>query len=234
MKTNLVDVRNLEIRKFQFLDGTEKYPEFYVKAAITGMVYIQNGKLCRLEAIASDDSNFNTEIEATIHFGGKAYDLEYDEDIEILAKRLGCRPFSIQSIRSLIRQEISDARASLVHDHQFDDLNETPNTEFSVEIGPFNRLNEYGSEAEYDCSLKIGDRIIPVNRYWIDQGDYGYAEVTTFDLGDNTKIRIVDGNSDYALTTTGRENYEEVLKLEKLLGLKPGDGMKIFRSIDWL
>lgn len=48
-----VGIRYIETRKVQFLDGTENYPEFYIRAKFTDMIYLQNGKCCRLEVVGS-------------------------------------------------------------------------------------------------------------------------------------------------------------------------------------
>lgn len=106
MKTKTVDIRYIETRKVQFLDGTEHYPEFYIRVKFTDMVYLQNGKCCRLEVVGSADDTYNTDFEASIHFGGKAYDLKSDKHVDILAKRLGCRSFSIYSLRAFIEEEL--------------------------------------------------------------------------------------------------------------------------------
>ena len=43
MKTKTVDIRYIETRKVQFLDGTEHYPEFYIRVKFTDMVQIFKG-----------------------------------------------------------------------------------------------------------------------------------------------------------------------------------------------
>lgn len=101
---------------------------------------------------------------------------------------------------------------------------------FSISLDSKAALSEDWSESKYAYTLKIGDRIIPVNEYVVDQGDFGFVESITFYLGDNTKVNVVYGNSENVYAT-GYENYTSVVKLEKLLGLKPGDGMKIVRKI---
>lgn len=225
MKTKAVGIRYIENRDIRFLDGTEHYPEFYVKVKFTDMVYIQNGKCCRLEVIGSTDKNYETDFEATIHFGGKAYDLNFDKHIDILAKRLGCRSFyvynSIYSLRAFIHEKLIDIRSKMryIQRHYYDEL---PDGIFIESKG--------WSEDDQLYTLKIGDRIIPVNKNVLDQGDFGFVESITFDLGDDAKVSVVYGNSDNTYTT-GYENYTAVVKLEKLLGLRPGDGMKIIRRI---
>lgn len=225
MKTKTVGIRYIENRDIRFLDGTEHYPEFYVKVKFTDMVYIQNGKCCRLEVIGSTDKNYETDFEATIHFGGKAYDLNFDKHIDILAKRLGCRSFyvynSIYSLRAFIHEKLIDIRSKMRYKQRYY-YDELPD-EISIESKGW-----YEDDQLY--TLKIGDRIIPVNKNVLDQGDFGFVESITFDLGDDTKVNVVYGNSD-SIYTTGYENHTAVVKLEKLLGLRPGDGMKIIRRI---
>lgn len=231
MKTKTVGIRCIENRDIRFLDGTEHYPEFYIKVKFTDMVYIQNGKCCRLEVIGSVDADYETEFEATIHFGGKAYDLNFDKHIEILAKRLGCRSFSvynsIYSLRAFIQEKLINIRSRMIYIqcHRNDEVDT-----FSISMDSKAALSEDWSESKYAYTLKIGDRIIPVNEYVVDQGDFGFVESITFYLGDNTKVNVVYGNSENVYAT-GYENYISVVKLEKLLGLKPGDGMKIIRKI---
>lgn len=101
---------------------------------------------------------------------------------------------------------------------------------FSISMDSKSALSEDWSDSEYAYTLKIGDRNIPVNKYVLDQGDFGFVESVTFDLGDDTKVNVVYGNNE-DVYTTGYENYIAVVKLEKSLGLKPGDGMKIIRKI---
>lgn len=220
-----VGIRYIENRDIRFLDGTEYYPEFYLNVKFTDMVYIQNGKCCRLEVIGSVDKDYETEFEATIHFGGKAYDLNFDKDIEILAKRLGCRSFyvynSIYSLRAFIHEKLINIRSKMksIQRYYYAELPDG----ISIE-------SEGWTEDDQLYTLKIGDRIIPVNKNVLDQGDFGFVESITFDLGDDTKVNVVYGNSDNTYTT-GYENYTAVVKLEKLLGLRPGDGMKIIRRI---
>ena len=225
MKTKTVGIRYIENRDIRFLDGTEHYPEFYIKVKFTDMVYIQNGKCCRLEVIGSVDKDYETEFEATIHFGGKAYDLNFDKDIDILAKRLGCRSFyvynSIYSLRAFIHEKLINIRSKMRYIQRY----------YYAELPDGVSIESEGwSEDDQLYTLKIGDRIIPVNKNDLDQGDFGFVESITFDLGDDTKINVVYGNSD-STYTTGYENYTAVVKLEKLLGLRPGDGMKIIRRI---
>lgn len=227
MKTKTVDIRYIETRKVQFLDGTEHYPEFYIRVKFTDMVYLQNGKCCRLEVVGSADDTYNTDFEASIHFGGKAYDLKSDKHVDILAKRLGCRSFSIYSLRAFIEEELIEMCSEMRYVHRYDDDEADA---FSISMDSKSALSEDWSESEYAYTLKIGDRIIPVNEYVLDQGDFGFVESITFDLGDDTKVNVVYGNSEYVYTT-GYENYITVVKLEKSLGLKPGDGMKILRRI---
>ena len=231
MKTKTVGIRYIENRDIQFLDGTEHYPEFYIKVKFTDMVYIQNGRCCRLEVVGSADDTLNTDFEAIIHFGGKAYDLKYDKHIDILAKRLGCRSFYIYRLQAYIEEKLIDMCRELtyVHRHRNDEVDTFSISMDSKEAFRFNPpFTE--SEFEYAYTLKIGDRIIPVNKYAIDQGDFGFAESVTFDLGDDTKVNVVYGSNEY-IYTTGYENYIAVVRLEKILGLKPGDGMKILRKI---
>lgn len=121
MKTKNVDIRYIETRKVQFLDGTEHYPEFYIHAKFTGMVYLQNGKCCRLEVIGSADNIYDTGFEASIHFGGKAYDLTSDKHIDILAKRLGCQPFSIWRLHDFIHEKVVEMCHELSYFHRYDD-----------------------------------------------------------------------------------------------------------------
>lgn len=225
MKTKTVGIRCIENRNIQFLDGTEHYPEFYIKVKFTDMVYIQNGKCCRLEVVGSTDYTYETEFEASIHFGGKSYDLNYDKHIDILAKRLGCRSFfvynSIYSLRAFIHEKLINIRSKMcyIQRHYYDELPDG----ISIE-------SEGWSEDDQLYIIKVGEKNIPVNKNVFDQGDYGFVESITFDLGDDTEINVVYGNSEY-VNTTGHENYEAVVKLEKSLGLKPGDGMKILRRI---
>ena len=225
MKTKTVGIRYIENRGIQFLDGTEHYPEFYIRVKFTDMVYIQNGKCCRLEVIGSADKDYETEFEATIYFGGKAYDLNFDKHIDILAKRLGCRSFSIfnsiYSLRSFIQEKLISIRSKMSYIQRNNDV-ELPD---GVSI-----VSEGWSEDDQLYTLKIGDRIVPINKNVLDQGDFGFVESITFDLGDDTKVNVVYGNSDNTYTT-GYENYTAVVKIEKLLGLRPGDGMKIIRRI---
>lgn len=231
MKTK-VGIRYIETRKVQFLDGTENYPEFYIKAKISAMIYLQNGKCCRLEVIGSADNIYDTGFEASIHFGGKEYDLTSDKHIDILAKRLGCQPFSIWRLQDYIHINLVEMcchRQNYFHRHRNDKLDA-----FSISMDSREalRFRTEITESEYvtDYTLKVGDRIIPVNEYEIDQGDYGFCESITFDLGDDTKINVIYGSNE-SIYTTGYENYVAVVKLEKILGLKPGDGMKILRKI---
>jgi hypothetical protein len=231
MKTKTVGIRYIENRNIQFLDGTDHYPEFYIKVKFTDMVYLQNGKCCRLEVIGSADNIYDTGFEASIHFGGKAYDLTSDKHIDILAKRLGCQPFSIWRLQEYIHEKLVEMchELSYFHHHRNDELDT-----FSISIDSKEALRFRPafteSESASDYALKIGDRIIPVKKHVLDQGDYGFVESITFDLGDDTKVNVVYGNSEYVYTT-GYENYIAVVKLEKSLGLKPGDGMKILRRI---
>lgn len=231
MKTKTVDIRYIETRKVQFLDGTEHYPEFYIRVKFTDMVYLQNGKCCRLEVVGSADDTYNTDFEASIHFGGKAYDLKSDKHVDILAKRLGCRSFSIYSLQTFIEEELIEMCYELTyfHRHRNDELDTfsiSTNSKVAHRFSPAFTKSEFVS----DYTLKIGNRIIPVTEYVLDQGDYGFVEDITFDLGDDTKIKITYGNNENVYTT-GYENYIAVVKLEKSLGLKPGDGMKILRKI---
>lgn len=231
METKTVGIRYIETRKVQFLDGTEYYPEFYIKVKFTDMVYLQNGKCCRLEVVGSSDDTYNTDFEANIHFGGKAYDLNFDKHIDILAKRLRCRSISvynsIYSLRAFIQEKLINIRSRMIYvqRHRNDEVDT-----FSISMDSKAALSEDWSESEYAYTLKIGDKIIPVNEYVLDQGDFGFVESITFDLGDDTKISVVYGNSE-SLCTTGYENYTAVVKLEKLLGIRPGDGMNIIRKI---
>lgn len=227
MKTKTVDIRYIETRKVQFLDGTEHYPEFYIRVKFTDMVYLQNGKCCRLEVVGSADDTYNTDFEASIHFGGKAYDLKSDKHVDILAKRLGCRSFSIYRLQAYIEEKLIDMCSEMKYVHRYDDDEADA---FSISMDSKSALSEDWSESEYAYTLKIGDRIIPVNEYVLDQGEFGFVESITFDLGDDTKINVVYGNNENVYTT-GYENYTAVVKLEKLLGLKPGDGMNIIRKI---
>ncbi len=225
MKTKTVGIRYIENRDIRFLDGTEHYPEFYIKVKFTDMVYIQNGKCCRLEVIGSTDKNYETDFEATIHFGGKAYDLNFDKHIDILAKRLGCRSFyvynSIYSLRGFIREKLINIRSKMRYIQRY----------YYAELPDGISIESEGwTEDDQLYTLKIGDRIIPINKNVLDQGDFGFIESITFDLGNDTKVNVVYGNSD-STYTTGYENYTAVVKLEKLLGLRPGDGMKIIRRI---
>lgn len=224
-----IGIRHIENRKFQILDGTEKYAEFYIKAKLTYMVYLQNGKLCRLEVNGSVDDSYIPDYEATIHFGGKSYDLLYNEDVENVAKRLECNPNAIYELQLFIEEEFNDIRTSIPY-HQSDELPDG----LSIEFESKDALGDYGTESEYSYSIKVGNRNIPVSLYTIDQGDFGFSESITFDLGDDVKISVVYGNSDSLYTATGRENYRAVVKLEKLLGLKPGDAMTIIRKIGWI
>lgn len=227
MKTKTVDIRYIETRKVQFLDSTEHYPEFYIRVKFTDMVYLQNGKCCRLEVVGSADDTYNTDFEASIHFGGKAYDLKSNKHVDILAKRLGCRSFSIYSLQAFIEEKLIGMCSEMRYVHRYDDDEVDA---FSISMDSKSALSEDWSESEYAYTLKIGDRIIPVNEYVLDQGDFGFVESITFDLGDDTKVNVVYGNSEYVYTT-GYENYITVVKLEKSLGLKPGDGMNILRRI---
>lgn len=225
MKTKTVGIRYIENRDIRFLDGTEHYPEFYINVKFTDMVYIQNGKCCRLEVIGSADMDYETEFEATIHFGGKAYDLNFDKHIDILAKRLGCRSFSvynsIYSLRAFIQEKLINIRSRMIYIQCHNDV-ELPDG-VSIE-------NKGWSEDDQLYIIKVGGKNIPVNKNVLDQGDFGFVESITFDLGDDTNVNVVYGNSD-STYTTGYENYTSVVKLEKLLGLRPGDGMKILRKI---
>lgn len=225
MKTKTVGIRYIENRDIRFLDGTEHYPEFYIKVKFTDMVYIQNGKCCRLEVIGSVDMDYETEFEATIHFGGKAYDLNFDKHIDILAKRLGCRSFyvynSIYSLRAFIHEKLISIRSKMRYIQRY----------YYAELPDGISIESEGwTEDDQLYTLKIGDRIIPINKNVLDQGDFGFVESITFDLGDDTKVNVVYGNSD-STYTTGYENYTAVVKLEKLLSLRPGDGMNIIRRI---
>lgn len=225
MKTKTVGIRYIENRDIRFLDGTEHYPEFYIKVKFTDMVYIQNGKCCRLEVIGSVDKDYGTEFEATIHFGGKAYDLNFDKHIDILAKRLGCRSFyvynSIYSLRGFIHEKLINIRSKMRYIQRY----------YYAELPDGISIESEGwTEDDQLYTLKIGDRIIPINKNVLDQGDFGFIESITFDLGNDTKVNVVYGNSD-STYTTGYENYTAVVKLEKLLGLRPGDGMKLIRRI---
>lgn len=228
MKTKNVGIRYIEDRKVQFLNGTDRYPEFYIKAKFTEMVYLQNGKCFRLEVVGSADDTYETEFEASIHFGGKAYDLKSDKHVNILAKRLGCRSFSIYSLQVFIEEKLIDMSRELIyfHNHRNDEVDT-----FSVSMDSKVALSEDWSEFESDYTMKVGDRIIPVNKYVFDQGEYGFYESIKFDLGDDTKVNVVYGNNENVFVHSGYENYTAVVKLEKLTGLKPGDGMKILRKI---
>lgn len=231
MKTKNVDIRYIETRKVQFLDGTEHYPEFYIHAKFTGMVYLQNGKCCRLEVIGSADNIYDTGFEASIHFGGKAYDLTSDKHIDILAKRLGCQPFSIWRLHDFIHEKVVEMCHELSYFHRYDDDElDAFSIEMNSKVAHRFRPAFTKSEYVYDYTLKVGDRNIPVTEYVLDQGDYGFVESVTFDLGDDTEIKITYGNNENVYTT-GYENYIAVVKLETSLGLKPGDGMKILRKI---
>lgn len=227
MKTKTVGIRYIETRKVQFLDGTEHYPEFYIRVKFTDMVYLQNGKCCRLEVVGSADDTYNTDFEASIHFGGKAYDLKSDKHVDILAKRLGCRSFYIYRLQAYIEEELIKMCSEMRYVHRYDDDEVDA---FSISMDSKSALSEDWSDSEYAYTLKIGDRNIPVNKYVLDQGDFGFVESVTFDLGDDTKVNVVYGNNE-DVYTTGYENYIAVVKLEKSLGLKPGDGMKIIRKI---
>lgn len=227
METKTVGIRYIENRNIRFLDGTEHYPEFYIKVKFTDMVYLQNGKCCRLEVVGSADDTYNTDFEANIHFGGKAYDLNFDKHIDILAKRLGCRSFYIYRLQAYIEEELIKMCSEMKYVHRYDDDEVDA---FSISMDSKSALSEDWSESEYAYTLKIGDRNIPVNKYVLDQGDFGFVESVTFDLGDDTKVNVVYGNNE-DVYTTGYENYIAVVKLEKSLGLKPGDGMKIIRKI---
>ena len=169
-----VEIRYIEDRKFQFLDGTEHYPEFYIRVKFTEMVYLQNGKCFQLEVVGSADDTYETEFEASIHFGGKAYDLTdltYGKHIDILAKRLGCRSFSIYSLQSFIEEKLIDMSREQIYfqNHRNDEVDT-----FSISMDSREALSEDWSEFESDYTLKVGDRIIPVNKYVFDQGEYGF------------------------------------------------------------
>lgn len=213
-----VGIRYIETRKVQFLDGTEHYPEFYIRVKFTDMVYLQNGKCCRLEVIGSANNIYETEFEASIHFGGKAYDLKYGKHIDILAKRLGCQSFYIYRLQTYIEEKLIDMCFD-IHRNNDDELPDGVSIE-----------SEGWSEDDQLYIINIGEKNIPVNKYVLDQGDFGFVESVTFDLGDDTKVNVVYGNNE-DVYTTGYENYIAVVKLEKSLGLKPGDGMNIIRKI---
>lgn len=104
MKTKTVGIRYIETRKVQFLDGTEHYPEFYIRVKFTDMVYLQNGKCCRLEVVGSADDTYNTDFEASIHFGGKAYDLKSDKHVDILAKDWDADPSIFIGFKPILRR----------------------------------------------------------------------------------------------------------------------------------
>lgn len=222
-----IGIRHIENRKFQILDGTEKYAEFYIKAKLTYMVYLQNGKLCRLEVNGSVDDSYIPDYEATLHFGGKSYDLLYNEDVENVAKRLECNPNAIYGLQLFIEEEFNDARISNIPYYHSDELPDG----VSIEFVSKDTLGDYNSESEYSYSMKVGEKNIPINVYIVDQGDYGYVKSIMFDLGSDGMINVVYGNNDGIYTNSGIENYKRIVILEKLLGLKPGDGIKIIHAI---
>lgn len=220
-------IYHIEKQNFQILDGTEKYVEFYISAKLTYMVYLQNGKSCRLEVDGSVDDSYIPEYEATIHFDGKTYDLLYNKDVETLAKRLGCEDDAIYRLRVFIEEEFNDIRRS-IPGHYSDELPDG----VSIEFESIGTLGDYDTESEYSYSMKVGEKNIPINVHIYDHEDYGYVKSIMFDLGADVMIHIIYGGVDDS--NSGRENYEGVVKLEKLLGLKPGDGMKIIQAIDRL
>lgn len=221
-----IGIRKIENRKFQILDGTEKYAEFYIKLKFTYMVYIQNGKLCRLEVNGSVDDSYIPAYEATIHFGSKSFDLLHNRDVETLAKRLECNPNAIYGLQLFIEEEFNDIRTSIPY-HRSDELPDGVSIEFESK----DTLGDCDAESEYSYSMKVGEKNIPVNVYIVDQGDFGYVKGISFDLSPDALINVIYGNNDGIHTNSGIENYEEIVKLEKLLGLKPGDGMKIIHAI---
>ena len=220
-----IAIRHIENQKFQILDGTEKYAELYIKAKLTYMVYLQNGKFFRLEVNGSVDDSYLPHYEATIHFGSSSYDLLCIEDVETLAKRLECNPDAIYGLRIFIEEEFNDIRTSNIH--HSDELPDGVSIEFESK----DALNDCDAEVEYSYSLKVGEKNIPVNVYISDGGEYNYLKDISFDLSPDGMINIVYGDDVVGKTNSGRENYEEIVKLEKLLGLKPGDGIKIIQAI---
>lgn len=225
-----IGIRHIENRKSQILDGTEKYAEFYIKAKLTYMVYLQNGKVCRLEVNGSVDDSYIPDYEATIHFGGKPFDLFYYRDVETLAKRLECNPNAIYGLRPFIEEEFNDIRISNIPYYHSDELPDGVSIEFESK----DTLGDYNTDAEYSYTMKVGEKIIPVNVYSTDQVDYGYIKSILFNLGADGAINVVYGNKGEAHINSGIENYMEIMRMEKLLGLKPGDGMKIIQAFDWL